>query len=141
MENSAVVTIHQLLKQFPVGGDFFTALKNITLTFAKRGFTGLVGPSGSGKTTLLNIIDDDNDEDKQGQGHGWQTSIWENHLGDGDNDDTVPASRCPHVMSPSLQAWGLAQRVCLPWSPRGPMLSRASPSTRPPAITITITIT
>ena len=56
MENSAVVTIHQLLKHFPVGGDFFTALKDITLTFAKREFTGLVGPSGSGKTTLLNII-------------------------------------------------------------------------------------
>ena len=56
MENSSVVTINRLLKQFPVGGDFFTALKDVSLTFAEGEFTGLVGPSGSGKTTLLNII-------------------------------------------------------------------------------------
>ncbi len=56
MQNSAVVTINHLLKQFPVGGDYFTALKDVTLSFAKGEFTGLVGPSGSGKTTLLNII-------------------------------------------------------------------------------------
>tara|TARA_Y100000590_G_scaffold75685_3_gene83579 strand:+ start:4938 stop:5654 length:717 start_codon:yes stop_codon:yes gene_type:complete len=56
MENTAVATINHLLKQFPVGGGFFTALNDVTLTFRKREFTGLVGPSGSGKTTLLNII-------------------------------------------------------------------------------------
>ena len=56
MENSSVVTINRLLKQFPIGGDFFTALKDVSLTFARGEFTGLVGPSGSGKTTLLNII-------------------------------------------------------------------------------------
>ncbi len=56
MQNSAVVTINHLLKQFPVGGDYFTALKDVTLSFAKGEFTGLVGPSGSGETTLLNII-------------------------------------------------------------------------------------
>ena len=56
MENNAVITINNLIKRFPVGGDFFTALKNINLTLNKGEFTGLVGPSGSGKTTLLNII-------------------------------------------------------------------------------------
>jgi len=56
MENNAVITINNLIKRFPVGGDFFTALKNIDLTLNKGEFTGLVGPSGSGKTTLLNII-------------------------------------------------------------------------------------
>ena len=56
MENNAVITINNLVKRFPVGGDFFTALKNINLTLNKGEFTGLVGPSGSGKTTLLNII-------------------------------------------------------------------------------------
>ena len=56
MENNAVITINNLVKHFPVGGDFFTALKNIDLTLNKGEFTGLVGPSGSGKTTLLNII-------------------------------------------------------------------------------------
>ncbi len=56
MENNAVITINNLVKRFPVGGDFFTALKDIDLTLNKGEFTGLVGPSGSGKTTLLNII-------------------------------------------------------------------------------------
>ena len=56
MENDSVVTIKNLVKQFPVGGDYFTALKDIDLTITKGEFTGLIGPSGSGKTTLLNII-------------------------------------------------------------------------------------
>ena len=56
MENSAVITIKNLIKRFPVGGDFFVALKNIDLSLKTGDFMGLIGPSGSGKTTLLNII-------------------------------------------------------------------------------------
>tara|TARA_Y100000031_G_scaffold38616_1_gene43443 strand:+ start:229 stop:942 length:714 start_codon:yes stop_codon:yes gene_type:complete len=56
MENNAVITINNLVKRFPVGGDYFTALKDLSLTINKGEFTGLIGPSGSGKTTLLNII-------------------------------------------------------------------------------------
>ncbi len=56
MGNNTVITINNLIKRFPVGGDFFTALKDIDLTLNKGEFTGLIGPSGSGKTTLLNII-------------------------------------------------------------------------------------
>ena len=56
MENTAVITINTLIKRFAVGGDFFTALKDVDLTLGTGEFTGLVGPSGSGKTTLLNII-------------------------------------------------------------------------------------
>ena len=51
-----VVSIENLLKQFPVGGDFFTALKDINLILNEGEFIGLIGPSGSGKTTLLNVI-------------------------------------------------------------------------------------
>ena len=56
MEHNSVITIKNLVKRFPVGGDFFTALKDVELTLSKGEFTGLIGPSGSGKTTLLNII-------------------------------------------------------------------------------------
>ena len=56
MENNTVITIKNLVKHFPVGADFFTALKGVNLTLNTGEFMGLVGPSGSGKTTLLNII-------------------------------------------------------------------------------------
>ena len=56
MGNSSVITIKNLVKRFPVGGDYFTALKDVNLTLSTGEFTGLIGPSGSGKTTLLNII-------------------------------------------------------------------------------------
>lgn len=54
MEN--IVEVKHLVKKFPVGNGFFTALNDITLTIKQGEFVGFVGPSGSGKTTLLNII-------------------------------------------------------------------------------------
>jgi len=56
MENGTIITIENLVKQFPIGGGHFTALNNINLSFNRGEFTGIVGPSGSGKTTLLNIL-------------------------------------------------------------------------------------
>ena len=56
MEKSSIIEINNLIKRFPVGGDFFTALDDINLSFSKGEFTGIVGPRGSGKTTLLNIL-------------------------------------------------------------------------------------
>lgn len=52
----AIIEIKDLVKKFPVGNGFFTALNQINLSIEKGEFAGLVGPSGSGKTTLLNII-------------------------------------------------------------------------------------
>lgn len=56
MKNGTIITIDSLVKKFPIGGGYFTALEDINLDFGKGEFTGLVGPSGSGKTTMLNII-------------------------------------------------------------------------------------
>lgn len=56
MEASPIIEIKNLTKRFPVGSGSFTALQDVTLSFGKGEFAGLVGPSGSGKTTLLNII-------------------------------------------------------------------------------------
>lgn len=51
-----MVEVKNLVKRFPVGNSFFTALNGVNLTFQEGEFVGLVGPSGSGKTTLLNMI-------------------------------------------------------------------------------------
>lgn len=51
-----IIKINNLVKKFPVGKGYFTALNDVNLNFGKGEFAGFVGPSGSGKTTLLNII-------------------------------------------------------------------------------------
>lgn len=56
MKSNAIVTLEGVTKRFPAGKGLFTALRDISLTFGKGEFSGIVGPSGSGKTTLLNII-------------------------------------------------------------------------------------
>jgi putative ABC transport system ATP-binding protein len=56
MDDNHIVEIRDLVKNYPVGGGYFTALRDVTTDVAVGEFTGLVGPSGSGKTTLLNII-------------------------------------------------------------------------------------
>ena len=56
MKNGQLITIKELVKDYPVGRGYFRALNDINLTIGEGEFAGLVGPSGSGKTTLLNII-------------------------------------------------------------------------------------
>lgn len=56
MKKQEIISLVNLVKKFPVGESFFTALDKINLSFNEGEFAGLVGPSGSGKTTLLNII-------------------------------------------------------------------------------------
>lgn len=56
MNKEKIIQLQQVVKKFPVGDGYFTALNNINLEFEKGEFAGLVGPSGSGKTTLLNIV-------------------------------------------------------------------------------------
>jgi len=56
MENSFLIKTENLSKIYPLGFSTVKALDDVSLTFKKAEFVGLVGPSGSGKTTLLNII-------------------------------------------------------------------------------------
>ena len=51
-----LVELNRVEKHFPIGDSTFTALSQVSLSFERGEFTGIVGPSGSGKTTLLNII-------------------------------------------------------------------------------------
>jgi len=56
MKSNEIISLTGLIKRYPMGESYFTALDNINLSFDRGEFTGLIGPSGSGKTTLLNII-------------------------------------------------------------------------------------
>jgi putative ABC transport system ATP-binding protein len=56
MENSQLIKTTHLVKIYPLGEQKVVALNDVSLSFSKGEFAGLVGPSGSGKTTLLNII-------------------------------------------------------------------------------------
>ncbi|MGA8263766.1 MAG: ABC transporter ATP-binding protein [Ignavibacteriaceae bacterium] len=56
MNNSCIIKINGLVKDYPMGKKFFRALNEINLSVNTGEFCGIVGPSGSGKTTLLNIV-------------------------------------------------------------------------------------
>lgn len=56
MRSDDLIRTDQLMKSYPMGETPVVALRDVTLTFKRGEFSGLVGPSGSGKTTLLNIV-------------------------------------------------------------------------------------
>ena len=56
MNDSRIIKVVNLVKDYAMGKQFFRALNDINLSVNTGEFCGLVGPSGSGKTTLLNII-------------------------------------------------------------------------------------
>jgi len=56
MNNSQIIKVFDLIKDYTMGRQFFRALNDVNLSIDEGEFCGLVGPSGSGKTTLLNII-------------------------------------------------------------------------------------
>ena len=56
MNDTEIIKINNLVKDYVIGKQFFRALSDINLSINTGEFCGLVGPSGSGKTTLINII-------------------------------------------------------------------------------------
>jgi len=56
MNDTQIIKINHLTKDYASSKDNFRALNDINLVINKGEFCGLVGPSGSGKTTLLNVI-------------------------------------------------------------------------------------
>ena len=56
MDQSPVVLLEDVTKNYRQGAVIVPALRGLSLTVEKGEFTAVCGPSGSGKTTLLNII-------------------------------------------------------------------------------------
>lgn len=52
----SLISIRNVIKRFPVGGEMRTILKGVTLEVWPGEFVAIVGPSGNGKSTLLNMI-------------------------------------------------------------------------------------
>ncbi len=51
-----VITMKDLRKSYPMGGQELEVLKGIDFHVARGEFVAILGPSGSGKSTLMNII-------------------------------------------------------------------------------------
>lgn len=52
----SIVTIKHLNKDFAVGAEMLTILKDVSLNIPSGQFIGIMGPSGSGKSTLLYLM-------------------------------------------------------------------------------------
>ncbi|MGD9977218.1 MAG: ABC transporter ATP-binding protein [Bacteroidales bacterium] len=56
MNNTDLITIHNIRKFYQVGTVVVKALKGVDLTIGKNEYVAIMGPSGSGKSTLMNIL-------------------------------------------------------------------------------------
>jgi ABC-type lipoprotein export system ATPase subunit len=50
-----MIKLQNVYKEYHIGGEVFSALKNITLTIDKGELVAIIGPSGCGKSTLMHI--------------------------------------------------------------------------------------
>lgn len=57
MANDPLIHLEKVIKNYPLAdGEFYQALKGISLTIHKGEFVAIMGPSGSGKSTTMHII-------------------------------------------------------------------------------------
>ncbi|MBX0329754.1 ABC transporter ATP-binding protein [Oscillochloris sp. ZM17-4] len=52
----ALISLHNVVKQYETAAGAYTALRGINLTIDRGEFVAIVGKSGSGKSTLINMI-------------------------------------------------------------------------------------
>jgi putative ABC transport system ATP-binding protein len=55
-DDTQLIDLRDLVKNYQAGGGEVTVLKNINLTIGSGEFVSVMGPSGSGKSTLINMI-------------------------------------------------------------------------------------
>ncbi len=54
--DDVILSMRQIVKQYPMGDEIQTVLKGIDMDVKQGEFVAVLGPSGSGKSTLMNII-------------------------------------------------------------------------------------
>ena len=54
--SDVILSMRQIIKQYPMGDEVQTVLRGIDLDVRQGEFVAVLGPSGSGKSTLMNII-------------------------------------------------------------------------------------
>ncbi len=56
MHENIALMMQDIVKEYLLGDETFTALKHVNLTVGRGEFVSILGPSGSGKSTLMNIM-------------------------------------------------------------------------------------
>ncbi len=54
--SSDLIRLDRITKEYEFDGKPFFALKDVTVSFPRKGMVAILGPSGCGKTTLLNLM-------------------------------------------------------------------------------------
>jgi putative ABC transport system ATP-binding protein len=56
MSGQPILSMHDIVKTYPMGDETLTVLKHIDFSVEAGEFVSILGPSGSGKSTMMNII-------------------------------------------------------------------------------------
>lgn len=56
MHSESIISITDLVKDYPMGNQKVHALRGVNFELARNEYVSIMGPSGSGKSTLMNII-------------------------------------------------------------------------------------
>jgi putative ABC transport system ATP-binding protein len=54
--SDAVIRLHDLRRQYDMGGEIIHALRGVSLSIRRNEYVAIMGPSGSGKSTLMNLL-------------------------------------------------------------------------------------
>ena len=84
-----MLSLKNIIKDYPVGDGVVHALKGVDVEFRKNEFVAILGQSGCGKTTLLRHI--------LNEQHGYKIAVIENEFGEVSVDDQLIGDRATQI--------------------------------------------